>query len=130
MAMPNVVRRSTSSTSVSASAVVPVVSNCSVWILSEPTVITVVIHSGVGTARGRPPSTNWSNTFCTTMLTPNDVNSSVVGGALRTGRKAMRSVAIAANTAAAMPPANITGAGRDVYDNASMANPVMVTSSP
>ena len=52
------------------------------------------------------------SSFCRKKLTAKDEINSVVGSALRSGRKAARSVISASTTATTMAPSSITGTGK------------------
>ena len=52
------------------------------------------------------------SSFCRKKLTANEEINSVVGSALRSGRKAARSVISASATATTMAPNSITGTGK------------------
>ena len=59
----------------------------------------------------RPRADERIRVFCRKKLTANEEIRSVAGSALRSGRKAARSVTSASTTAAAMPPTIMIGTG-------------------
>ena len=99
IALPMTVRLSSRSSSRMATAVTPMVRMCSAWMRRPPTCTAAEIQSGAGTALTRG-ETKVSKAAAIMMLTPSEVSIMVSGLALRTGRKARRSM----TSAAAMVP--------------------------
>ena len=75
---------------------------CSAWMRRPPMCTADETHVGAGTALTRG-ETKVSKAAAIAMLTPSDVSIMVRGLALRTGRKASRSMASAAATVPRMP---------------------------